>query len=154
MIPKEVIMRKVIRQSITIKAKPHEVFETLMDSQKHSRLTGHKAYISRRVGGRVEINDEAITGRNIELIPDRKIVQTWRDSRWPQEYHSTVTFLLDQYNDETKLTFVQTGVPAEDYESLKQSWYENYWKPLKATLEKSERAQRRSSLKTDLMKKL
>jgi len=131
-------MRKVIRQSITIKAKPHEVFETLMDSQKHSQLTGHKAYISRRIGGRVETFDVSITGTNVELVPDRKIVQTWRSSDWPKDYHSKVTFLLDQSDGQTKLTFVQTGVPEKDYERIKQSWYEHYWRPLKAMLEKSE----------------
>jgi hypothetical protein len=29
---------KVIKQTITIKCDPHEVYETLMNSQKHSRL--------------------------------------------------------------------------------------------------------------------
>jgi activator of HSP90 ATPase len=129
-------MRKVIRQSITIKARPHEIFETLMDSQRHSQLTGHKAFISRRIGGRVETFDESIIGMNLELVADRKIVQTWRSCHWPEDYHSKVTFLLDQFNGHTRLTFVQTGVPQEDYERIKQSWYENYWEPLKTMLEK------------------
>jgi activator of HSP90 ATPase len=153
-ITEEGMMRKVIRQSITIKARPHEVFEMLMDSEKHSLLTGHKVYISRRIGGRVETNDESIVGQNLELVTDRKIVQTWRDNRWPKEYHTKVTFLLDQHDGETRLTFVQTGVPEEDYESLKLSWYENYWKPLKALLERSEPAHRTTRPKSGQKKKL
>lgn len=34
------------------KATPHEVYEALMDSRTHGRLTGGPARISRKVGGR------------------------------------------------------------------------------------------------------
>ncbi|MGA2318205.1 MAG: hypothetical protein ABSG71_17760 [Thermodesulfobacteriota bacterium] len=43
---------KTIRQSITFKASPHEVYDALMDSRKHAKFTGAKARISRKVGGK------------------------------------------------------------------------------------------------------
>jgi hypothetical protein len=41
-----------IRQSATFKTSPHEVYEALMDSRKHSKFTDSKASISRRIGGK------------------------------------------------------------------------------------------------------
>src|SRR6202011_4665453 len=40
-----------IRQTVTFKASPQDVYETLMDTAKHEALSGEKASISRAVGG-------------------------------------------------------------------------------------------------------
>ena len=71
-------MSKLIQQTVTFKATPHAVYEALMDSEKHAAFTGGKAAISRVVGGSILAYDDYITGKNIELVPDRKIVQDWR----------------------------------------------------------------------------
>lgn len=42
---------KTIKQTIFFKAEPHDVYEALMDSKKHSKFTGDKAVISRKEGG-------------------------------------------------------------------------------------------------------
>lgn len=47
---------KTIRQTATFKASPHEVYEALLNSRKHSKFAGGKVSISRRAGG-------IITGR-------------------------------------------------------------------------------------------
>ena len=46
-------MSKLIRQSVTFKASPHEVYEALMDSRKHAKFTHGGAKISRKVGGEI-----------------------------------------------------------------------------------------------------
>ncbi len=45
------VTTRTIEQTVTFKASPHEVYESLMDSAKHSKFTGAKASISREVGG-------------------------------------------------------------------------------------------------------
>jgi len=50
-------MKRKHRQSVIIKATPREVYEALMDSRKHSRFTGAKASISRKVGGRCSVTE-------------------------------------------------------------------------------------------------
>lgn len=44
-------MPKTIRQSVPFKGTPEQVLEALLDSRMHSRFTGAKAVISRKVGG-------------------------------------------------------------------------------------------------------
>jgi len=67
-----------------------------MDSRKHARFTGGSARISRKVGGKFSVHDGYAEGRNLELIPDMKIVQTWRASDWPEGLYSNVTFELNE----------------------------------------------------------
>jgi uncharacterized protein YndB with AHSA1/START domain len=84
---------RTIRQSVTFKASPREVYEMLMDSRKHSKFTGDKAIISCKVGGKFTVW-EYIQGVNLELVPNEKIVQSWHGSDWPEGHFSRAIFSL------------------------------------------------------------
>jgi activator of HSP90 ATPase len=127
---------KTIQQTVAFKATPHEVYETLMDSKKHAELVGDEAKISKKVGAKFSIYGGEIEGVNLELVPDRKIVQSWRYSDWPEGHFSKATFLLEESKDGTKLTFTQTEVPEDLYEDVAQGWHGYYWQPMQEMLEK------------------
>jgi uncharacterized protein YndB with AHSA1/START domain len=127
-------MSKTIRQSVTFKATPHQVYEALMDSRQHGKFTGDTASISRKVGGKMMAYGGYITGTNVELVQDEKIVQTWHAADWPKGHESRVTFSLKPIEGGARLTFTHTGVPDDQYESIKQGWIEHYWTPMKAML--------------------
>jgi activator of HSP90 ATPase len=127
---------KIVKQTATFKASPHEVYEALMDSKKHTKFTGDKATISRKIGGKFSTFDGYSEGINLELIPDNKIVQTWRASDWPEGHYSKVTFSFKEIPGGTRLTFTQTGVPAKQYDDISQGWRDYYWAPMKEMLEK------------------
>ena len=124
-----------IRETITLNARPHDVYEMLMDEKKHSLVTRGDARISRDVGGMFFTNNGYATGRNLELVPDSKIVQSWRAADWPRNLYSTVTITLFLISGKTKLSFVQKGEPVNQYEEIKQWWQDTYWEPMKTILE-------------------
>jgi activator of HSP90 ATPase len=127
---------RTVRQTAIFKANAHEVYEALMDSRKHSVFTGSKASISRKIGGKFTAYDGYIEGVNLELVPDEKIVQSWRGSDWAEGHYSRATFSLKKVEGGTRLTFTQTEVPEEQYEPIIQGWRDYYWKPMKEMLEK------------------
>ena len=130
--------KKTIKQVITIKASPHEVYEILMDSKKHSVMTRSKAHISRKVGGKFSVFNGGLIGENIEIKPDKKIVQSWRSSEWrPKDHYSTVSFKLEPKKNNTKLTMIHKNVPGYDFMELKDGWKEYYWKPMKEMVSKT-----------------
>ena len=131
------VVTKTIEQSVTFNASPHDVYEALMDSEKHSQFTGAKASISREVGGSFTAYDGALSGTILELVPDAKIVQSWRgsDEGWVPGHYSTATFSLEAIDGGTRLTFVQTGVPEQSVEQINQGWQEYYWAKMKQMLE-------------------
>ncbi len=129
---------KSIKQSVLIKARAHDVFEALMDSKKHSKFTGSKAVISRRVGGKFSAWDGGLHGKNMEVVKDKKIVQEWRCEmdEWPEKHFSTATFVLKPVKGgNTRLEFTQTGVPEPCAASISDGWKTYYWQPMKEMVE-------------------
>ena len=127
---------KTIKQSVEFRASPEEVYEALMDSKKHARFTGAPATVSRKVGGKFSVWDGYAEGKNLELAPGKKIVQSWRASDWPEGAESKVVYEFAKTKKGTKLTFTQTGVPEEFVGDIRQGWKDFYWVPMKKMLEK------------------
>ena len=127
-----------IKQTVKFKASPHEIYELLMDSKKHTKLTGYKAKISRKVGGKFIACNGWINGKNLELKKDKKIVQLWKGNNkdWPKEHYSKVTFSLKKIKNETKLTLIHSRLPKGWRDSCKKGWDRIYWSKLKRFLER------------------
>lgn len=129
-------MEKTIRQTVTFRASPHDVYEALMDSTKHAAFTGGLAKISRTAGGRFSVFGGDISGKNIKVLVDKTIIQSWRIKGWPRGHTSTVTFSLAKTKDGTRLTLTHVGVPREDADSVSKGWKDYYWIPMKNMLER------------------
>lgn len=136
------VKTRTIRQTVTFKATPHQVYEALMDARKHGSFTGGRARISRKVGGRFSVFGGWAAGTNLSLVPDRRIVQAWwcQNRGWPADHSSRVTFALRKIRGGTRLTLTRSGVPIPAYADITQGWWENYWTPMKAMLASSLRA--------------
>ena len=124
---------KDLKQVIEFKASPHEVYEALMDSKKHSEFSKSKVVISRKVNGKFSAYDGWIAGKNLELVQDKKIVQEWAgvDKAWPKNHISKVTFIFSKTKNGTKLTFTHEGIPEDWFEDISKGWYDQYWEKMK-----------------------
>ena len=127
-------MSTLIEQCVVFAASPHAVYEALMSSEKHAAFTQNPAQISRDIGGEFVAYAGYISGKNLELQPDRKIVQSWRAMDWPEDYFSIVTFLLTEQSGGTRLDFRHVDVPEGTEEEFGQGWIDNYWEPLQQFL--------------------
>jgi len=127
---------KTLHQSVVFHATPHELYDALMDSKKHTKFTGAKATIGRRVGDPFTAWDDWATGVNVELVPDKKIVQQWRGSDWPEGHHSVITFEFKKETNGTRLDFTQTDIPESLYEDVAEGWQEWYWEKLQTYFSK------------------
>jgi activator of HSP90 ATPase len=125
---------KNIKQKALIPATPLEVYNALMDSKKHSAFTFSVCKIGKKEGASYSAYDGYIKGKNIKLVPGKKIVQTWQpvDGVWPEDHFSEITFDLKASPKGTEIAFLQTGVPVNQVEEFKKGWPEHYWEPLKA----------------------
>jgi len=106
---------------------PHEAYEILMDSEKHAQLTGQEAKIGRDIGSEFSAYDGHISGINIELQKDRRIVQKWRAKDWVDGHYSMVTILFRKVANGTKVTLTQSGVPTDKFSFIWDGWYNFYW---------------------------
>lgn len=133
---------KILKQTVIFSATPNQVYEALMDFKQHAAFTGDTAKISRSIGGRISAWGGYISGKNLSLVENKKIVQAWRAEDWPKNTWSEVSFTLTKTARGTRLAFVQTGLPEEQYEETKKGWVEFYWEPMKKYFKKQEASSR------------
>ena len=88
------------------------------------------AVISREAGATFTLFGGHISGRNIELIPNERIVQAWRAGDWGIGIYSIARFELVEDGAGTRLVFDHTGFPVGKAEHLAAGWRGNYWEPL------------------------
>ncbi|MEO6098108.1 MAG: SRPBCC family protein [Fibrobacteria bacterium] len=126
---------KTILQTASFPADPWVVYDLIMDEKKHAAFTGAAAIIGSKVGEAFSAYDGSCLGTHLELVKGSKIVQTWRESDWPEGHLSIATFMFAPGPEGTTLTFIQTGVPAEAYDGIDSGWKSFYWQPMREMLE-------------------
>ncbi len=124
-----------IHQEVTFRASPERVYAALTESTQFSAFTGGAAAeISREAGGAFSCFGGMVTGRNLELLPNRRLVQAWRVGTWGDGVYSVVRFELEEKGGETHLVFDHTGFPEEHRPHLESGWHAMYWEPLRKYL--------------------
>lgn len=76
-------------------------------------FTHGRVKLEAQPGGKFELFEGNVTGEFIELVPNSKIVQSWRCERWPSGHYSTVTIDIVEQPECTIFKLTQTGVPVE-----------------------------------------
>ncbi len=121
-----------IEQTVFIEASPEDVYDALLDAKKHSAFTGSPATTNGRVGAEFKAWDRYISGKNVELVNGKKIVQEWETTEWPEGYpRSRLELTLTPKKGGTELRMVHSQVPAEQVSEYTSGWPESYWEPLK-----------------------
>ena len=123
-----------IHYEIDFKASPHRLYEAILDQKQFAAFSGMPATIDRTPGGAFSMFGGMILGRNVELVPDQRIVQAWRSPSFDPGIYSIVHFEFKPRGAETTLIFDHTGFPAGHYDSLDSGWQHHYWEPLKKFL--------------------
>ena len=124
-------MSKVIHQERHFDAPPARVYRALTDAAEFSAATGGApADIGDEPGAAFSAFGGMITGRQIELIPETRIVQAWRASTWPDGVYSVARFELEADDSGTQVVFDHTGFPDDQRDHLAAGWDANYWEPL------------------------
>lgn len=129
-------MSKTIVQKILFKNTTAQVlYDLYMDARKHSLTTGGKAKISAKEGSLFNVYDGYATGKNLQLIKGKLIVQSWRASDWDNNaVDSTFIINLETKGKDVVLHAVHANVPDDQAKALSDGWHEYYWQPWKEYL--------------------
>lgn len=124
-------MSEAIRVDVTFKAAPERVYRALTDAAQFSAFTGGApATIEAKEGGAFSGFGGMIVGRNLELVPGKRVVQAWRVKEWPEGVYSIARFDLAVEGAGTRLSFEHAGFPAAMRPHLEGGWAKMYWEPL------------------------
>lgn len=117
-----------IKESYEFKCNAEDAYLVLTDPARVSAWVQSPVKLEARPGGEWALFGGNVQGKFIELVPNKKIVQTWRFASWPASQTSTVTITFEQGEDSTKVTLLQTDVPKSEAERVKEGWRANYWR--------------------------
>jgi uncharacterized protein YndB with AHSA1/START domain len=138
---KEAPMPYAFTLTTTVPASAQEIYEAWLDSLAHSEMTGSEAVMSDEVGAEVAAWDGYITGRNLELAPGERIVQSWRTTEFEDEHEDSIlTVTLEEVEDGTLLTLVHSQVPDGQTSYEEGGWQQHYFEPMKAYFAERKRA--------------
>jgi activator of HSP90 ATPase len=134
-------MTRPIQQSVILGASSDELFDTFLDSRKHSALTEAPAKIGKTDGAKFTAFDGQVRGRNLLIVPKQLIVQAWRSVNWHANDPDSVLIL--QFSRATgggRIDLVHVNVPAHDHKGVSKGWATYYWRPWKAYIAKQRTA--------------
>ncbi len=123
-------MTKEIKKTLIVNTSPQNVYNTLLDAEKHSVLTGEPAEIDHTEGGKFSVFGGAIYGKTTHLIPNKKIVQKWRTQAWEENLYSETSFILEKVREGTKIIFSHKGIPSKHVQMIEEGWNKNYWEKM------------------------
>ena len=126
-------MAKTIVQELVFKnTTPEALYNLYMNAEQHAMIAGAPAAISEKAGSKYSVHGGYITGKNLQLVKDKRIVQTWRGADWDKKEVDSIFIIdLEQKGKNVILHAVHANVPDKHAASIEKGWHDHYWKPWK-----------------------
>lgn len=123
---------KEFKKYFQISAAPEDVYNALTNKLMIEIWTGEPAEMETVPGTEFSLWDGAICGKNIEFVPNHKIVQEWY---FGEDEDSLVTIKLHEHKGGTSMEVRQSNIPDEAYENIAEGWEEDYFAALNQLFE-------------------
>jgi activator of HSP90 ATPase len=125
-------MNKAIEQKLVFKnTTAQELFDIYTDPVKHGELLDAEVIISAKEGATFSCFNGNVTGKNLLIIPNKMIVQSWRGNVWEKtDMDSVLTLVFSDVKGGAQIHMVHSHTP----DQFTERWKEFYWQPLKEFL--------------------
>lgn len=118
---------------IRIGANTEEVFCALTNPFQIEIWSGYPADMKPERGYVFSLWEGDISGVNIDVTPNKRLVQEWFFGE--NEHPSIVTIVLKNDGGATRLELTHTNIPEEAYEEITEGWRSAYIGSMKDMLE-------------------
>lgn len=118
---------------LIIGANTEEVFAALTNPFQVEIWSGYPADMKAEVGYVFSLWEGDITGVNLEVVPNRRLVQEWFFGE--RDNQSIVRIELKKEQGKTLLELKHTNIPEEVYDEITEGWREYYLGSMKDMLE-------------------
>jgi len=120
---------KTIKQSHFINATPEEVYLALTNPLTIELWSGYPADMQPVEGTEFALFEGDISGMNITLIPNQKVVQEWYFGESIEK--SIVTISLKASEGGTHVDLEHINIPDDEIENMAEGWRSYYWGAIK-----------------------
>ena len=115
---------KTFKKTFKVNAEPSDIYSALTNPYTIELWSGYPAEMSTEPGSEFSLWEGDITGKNIEFIQDKKVVQEWYFGDRPEK--SIVTIAIEPDRENSKVTIEHTNIPDEEYDGIVEGWREYY----------------------------
>ena len=116
---------KTFKKTFYLNAEPSDVYAALTNPFTIELWSGYPAEISTEPGSEFTMWEGDITGKMIEAVTDKKVVQQWYFGDQTEE--SIVTITIHPKGENSNVTVEHTNIPDEDFEDITEGWREYYF---------------------------
>jgi activator of HSP90 ATPase len=115
---------KTFKKTFRINAEPSDIYSAITNPYTIELWSGYPAEMSTEPGSEFSLWEGDITGKNIEFIPDKKIVQEWYFGDRPEKSIVTISIFPDK--KDASVTVEHSNIPDDEYDSIAEGWREYY----------------------------
>jgi activator of HSP90 ATPase len=115
---------KTFKRTFKINAEPSDVYSALTNPYTIELWSGYPAVMSEEPGSEFSLWDGDITGKNLEFIKNKKVVQEWYFGDQPGK--SIVTITIQPDREDSAVTVEHTNIPDSDFAEIAEGWREYY----------------------------
>lgn len=115
---------KTFKKTFNINAEPSDIYAALTNPYTIELWSGYPAQMEAREGEEFSMWEGDITGRILQLIPDKKVVQEWYFGERKEQ--SVVTISISPSGGGSVVVVEHTNIPDDDYENITEGWSEYY----------------------------
>jgi len=115
---------KTFKKTFKINAEPSDVYAALTNPYTIELWTGYPAQMSAEPGSEFSLWEGDITGKNLEFVENRKVVQEWYFGEQSEKSLVTITITADREN--SLVTVEHSNIPDEDFSDISEGWKEYY----------------------------
>ena len=125
-------MKESLTLQLELPISAEVVYNAWLSSEEHSNMTGGPATCENHVGGKHTAWDGYIRGENLELVPNEKIVQSWRTPEFEENDEDSILEITFESTGSggCKITLQHTNIP-EGQTQYEQGWLDHYLEPMK-----------------------
>ncbi len=109
-----------------IPEEPEIVYQALTNAHTIQLWTGERAVMSTEPGSEFSLWDDSITGKNLEFVENKKIVQQWYFDG--EDEPSIVTIILHAHKQGSSVELRHTNIPDEAYDDITSGWSDSYFR--------------------------
>jgi activator of HSP90 ATPase len=115
---------KTFKKTFKINAEPSDVYSAITNPFTIELWSGYHAQMIAEPRTEFSMWEGDITGKNLEFVQDKKIVQEWYFGDQPEKSIVTITIYPDQEN--SQVTVEHTNIPDNDFTDIAEGWREYY----------------------------
>ena len=115
---------KTFKRTFKINAEPSDVYSALTNPFTIGLWSGYPAEMSEEPGTEFTLWEGDISGRNLEFVKDKKVVQEWYFG--DQKEKSIVTIDIKPEGENSAVTVEHSNIPDDEFEQIAEGWREFY----------------------------